>query len=143
MDFRNSQTKQNLKDLFTKFDYKSVAQRGHRYCTNPLSLVTSSILAVTSWHIYEHRGTKPILEKPLSSIASIGFFSCIYTFVASTVVECMPQTMRPVVPILLFGSSAYYIGSTYIGNPIDSANCTKKEFTIEFNKSHQQNKTKD
>jgi len=100
---------------------KSLIQRGHLYCNNPYAITISAILAVTSWHIYRENGTRSFFEKPLSSVVIIGFFSFVYGGIATIISDCVPAMTKPIIPLLLVGSSAYYIGSTYVGNRIEYA----------------------
>lgn len=104
-------------DSLLKVDYKEIIRRSHLYTMNPRSLITGSIAAATAWRIHHGNGASTLLTHPLASIFQVGIVSAVTHFFASTLSECIPNPHKPIVPVMLFGSAAFYVSTTYVGRP--------------------------
>jgi len=97
--------------------YKHFLEMTHNYFKTPRAVPVASIVAVTAWHINANDTCKFLFTNPLSSIFWISVGSFITNIGASLIHECLHVTARPIVPIMLFGSSAYHLSNTYLGRP--------------------------
>jgi hypothetical protein len=130
--------RETLKNINYSINYKDFLRRGHLYCATPKSVTVASAFAATSWAINYNCGVGPIFEKPLTSIICIGIATLFTDFCASAIYECIHDIKpiaKPIVPIMLFGSSAYYLMKTYTHQPCNE-HINVMQLVIENEKSN-------
>jgi len=133
------------KDALLKFDYKECLKRGRIFCMTPKSITIASVMAFTSWNIKHKEDVGLMLERPLSTIIYVGIGSFIINACAEMVSECLPYNGKPIVPLMLFGSTAYHLNKAFICQPKCNQQMFDKsknaDWTFEFGKM-QENRIK-
>ena len=127
------------KDAVLKFDYKECLKRGRMFCMTPKSITIASVMAFTSWNIKDKDDVGLMLESPLSTIIYVGIGSFIINGCAEMISECLPYNGKPIVPLMLFGSTAYHLNKAFICHPKYDQNFDKqknKDWKIEFGNNH-------
>jgi len=127
------------KNALLKFDYKECLKRGRMFCMTSKSITIASVMAFTSWNIKHKEDVGLMLESPLSTIIYVGIGSFIINACAEMISECLPYNGKPIVPLMLFGSTAYHLNKAFICQPKYDQSFDKqknKDWKIEFGNNH-------